>query len=429
MANIEIEDVNLNDEQLKALKLMEDGENILLTGPAGCGKSTIIKYFYAIQTLGGAKNIYITSTTGRSALLIGGTTLHSLLGIGIGDMPLSAMKLEVKKRNKIHIWKNIRTLIIDEVSMLAPALFNKLYFLAQEFRNDKRPFGGIQIILSGDFLQLPAITDCLVCNLFCFEAETWKSTITNTMYMPTILRQSNKVYSDILLNLRVGKMTESDYEVLISRNNIPVPEDLGIEPTKLFALKKYANKVNEDRFKKLISAGASPKRYNAVICPSANSSAYELRNNYLPHMNIVDNLELCVGAQVILLANIDIDNGLVNGSIGIIKTFESNYPVVKFFNGKIYPVIPFKHSCRKMGKEIGYINQIPLKLGYATTIHYSQGSTLDCIELDFNGIFEYGQAYVGLSRVKTLEGLFIRNFSEKNIKADPKALKFYDDLL
>ncbi len=426
MATLET-DITLNDDQLKALKLMEHGENVLLTGPAGCGKSTIINYYYALQTSGGAKNIYITSTTGRSALLIGGTTLHSLLGIGIGDMPLSSLRAEVKKRRKTHIWKNIRVLIIDEVSMLSPTLFNKLYFLAQEFRNSKKPFGGIQIILSGDFLQLPAITDCLVENNFCFEAETWNSTIKNIIYMPKVLRQSNKIYSSVLSNLRIGKITDDDFKILMSRNHLKYPED-GIEPTKLFALKRLANKVNDDKFKELIRGGATAKRYNAVMSPLPSSSSYELRHSYLPYMNIVETLELCVGAQVILLVNSDIERGLVNGSIGIIRSFEGHYPIVKFHNGVTEHITPFKHSCRKQGKDIGHISQIPLKLGYATTIHYSQGSTLDCVEIDFNGIFEYGQAYVGLSRVKSLEGLYIKNFSEKNIKADPKALQFYDNI-
>ena len=213
--------------QKKALKLMVKGKNVFITGPGGVGKSAIIKIFRKIARP--YKNVVVTSTTGTSAIQLQGTTLHSYLGIGFGRSSVESMTEKImgwgwlKKR-----WRELECLIIDEISMLSPELFDKLETVAQLVRGNDLPFGGIQLILSGDFLQLP----CVGIDEFCFQSKSWKKCIKDIIYLDEIIRQDDVKLQTCLNKCQNGKNYRKDRELLDSRVGVELSNPIGIKPTK-----------------------------------------------------------------------------------------------------------------------------------------------------------------------------------------------------
>ena len=385
----------------------------------------IIKLFY--DAYKDSKKIGITSTTGTSAILIGGTTLHSFLGIGLGKDSVESLYLKIKKKAYMFKrWRDLDTLIIDEISMLSPHLFDKLEFLARKLRYNELPFGGIQVILTGDFLPLP----CIETDEFCFEAKTWDKCIKYSIYLTEIFRQEDILFQTCLNEVRIGKLSKKSIDTLKSTINKDLFNSSGIIPTKIYSLNIDVDKENQKELDKLCLKNKDLEFFE-----------YELEVNLLKkNLKFVDekikkncvapqNLQLCIGAQVILLYNIDLESGLANGSRGIISKFEDNLPIVKFINGIECAIDYQEWIIEENGEKIISITQIPLKVAYAITVHRSQGLTIDFAELDLSDIFEYGQAYVALSRVKNLEGLSIKNLNIKKIIANKKAVQYYEKLL
>lgn len=423
--SIDMESLKLSEKQKDALNKIIKGYNIFLTGAGGVGKSLIIKLFY--DEYKDSKKIGITSTTGTSAILIGGTTLHSFLGIGLGKDSAESLYLKIKKKAYMFKrWRDLDTLIIDEISMLSPHLFDKLELLARKLRYNELPFGGIQLILTGDFLQLP----CIETDEFCFEAKSWDKCIKYSIYLTEIFRQEDSLFQTCLNEVRIGKLSKKSIDVLKSRVNKDLFNSSGILPTKIYSLNIDVDKENEKELNKLSLKNEDLEFFE-----------YELEVNLLKkNLKFVDekikknciapqNLQLCIGAQVILLYNIDLESGLANGSRGIITKFEDNLPIVKFINGIECAIDYQEWIIEENGEKIISITQIPLKVAYAITVHRSQGLTIDFAELDLSDIFEYGQAYVALSRVKNLEGLSIKNLNIKKINANKKAVQYYEKLL
>ena len=423
-SKIETQVCRLSEKQKDALNKITKGYNVFLTGPGGCGKSTIIKLFY--NDYKDCKNIGITSTTGTSAILIGGVTLHSFLGIGLGKDSVESLYLKIKKKAYMFKrWRDLDTLIIDEISMLSPQLFDKLELLARKLRNNELPFGGIQLVLTGDFLQLP----CVETEEFCFQAKSWDKCVKYPIYLTEIFRQDNNNFQKCLNEVRVGKLSKESIDILKSRVNIDLVNSNGIIPTKIYSLNVDVDNENQKELDKLSSKNTNLEFFE-----------YELEANILKkNLKFVDekikkncvapqNLQLCIGAQVMLLYNIDLEMGLANGSRGIITKFEDNLPVVKFINGVECSIDYQEWVIEENGEKIISITQIPLKVAYAITVHKSQGLTIDFAELDLSDIFEYGQAYVALSRVKNLEGLSIKNLNIRKIIANKKAVEYYENL-
>lgn len=421
---MQIETLKLSEKQKDALNKVIKGYNVFLTGAGGVGKSLIVKLFY--DEYKDCKSIGITSTTGTSAILIGGTTLHSFLGIGLGKDSAESLYLKIKKKAYMFKrWRDLDTLIIDEISMLSPHLFDKLELLARKLRYNELPFGGIQLILTGDFLQLP----CIETDEFCFEAKSWDKCIKYSIYLTEIFRQEDSLFQTCLNEVRIGKLSKKSVDVLKSRVNKDLFNSSGILPTKIYSLNIDVDKENEKELNKLSFKNEDLEFFE-----------YELEVNLLKkNLKFVDekikknciapqNLQLCIGAQVMLLYNIDLESGLANGSRGIITKFEDNLPIVKFINGVECAIDYQEWIIEENGEKIISITQIPLKVAYAITVHKSQGLTIDFAELDLSDIFEYGQAYVALSRVKNLEGLSIKNLNIKKIIANKKAVQYYENL-
>ena len=427
----------LTEKQQLAIKYMEKGGNVFLTGPAGTGKTYLlnvfIKWYETFKYEEDVNEIHVTSTTGLSSLLINGITINRFAGIGYADKDVDYyVKQIVKKRPLYKRWVATGALIIDEISMMSPDTFDLLNIVAQKVRSNRKPFGGIQLILSGDFFQLPPVKS----PDFCFEAISWDSVITKTFYFNEVLRQTNVTFQRVLNNLRVGVCTDEDREVLNTCINRNFVNDFGIEPTLLFSKKNMVNDYNKLELQKLLDAGNESYTYTATY-KYINTTLSEATKEFLK--NVVDvsyptaenELTLVIGSQVMLTVNKP-DNNLANGSRGIIIGFKKNMPkvpLVRFLDGQELEISLFEWKTEEGGHIVSKI-QIPLILAWAITIHKAQGMTLEYVVTDIgDSIFEYGQTYVVLSRVKTLEGLGLLKIDYSKIRANPKILRYYNALL
>ena len=300
-----------------------------------------------------------------------------------------------------------------------PDLFDKIDAIAKKMRKNQNPFGGIQLILSGDFCQLP----CVEGNNFCFEASQWNSCVKNIIYLDEIIRQDNVDFQNCLNEIRLseGNLSDDCIKLLESRVNVSLNNDIGITPTKIFPVNRSVEDINMYEVKKLYEADKNIKTYNMRIISNDEKDA----EYYKKHCNAMEQLTLIKGCQVILIYNMDIENKLVNGSRGVVIGFKKDLPIVKFLNGITCVIENYTWEIDKDGEVIAKIIQIPLRLGYAISIHRSQGCTIDYAIIDLKNIFEYGQAYVALSRIKNINGLSIINLNIDKIKAHPKAIEFY----
>ncbi|WVW86550.1 hypothetical protein I302_108600 [Kwoniella bestiolae CBS 10118] len=484
-----VEDPPLSAQQEEILCRILNGENYFFTGSAGTGKSVLLraiikafrqreaderndkedkwKRYLSGEDRNGQGNevkrwkLGVTASTGMAGVNIGGSTVHSWAGIGLGELP--AQKLyENILRNKITAkrWKSTGALIIDEVSMIDSKLFDKLEFIARKIRKTEKPFGGIQLILSGDFFQLPPVTKGHINNCsFAFEALSWSKVIPreNMTSLTRVFRQKENRFVDILESMRKGFIKPQDVEVLRGlARDVKYPE--GIEPIGLYPQKAEVAAINSARLEAL----ETPLQiFSSFDVPGTNSHGWALdsrqateclnRNTIWPQ-----DLELKVGALVMLVTNMQ-DGVLVNGSTGTVVDFMTlseasavnihpaagNYgsapdpkvawPVVEF--------IPSKHASGKVAKRVvvpqmsvdvlnaagraeATRHQIPLILAWALTIHKSQGQTLERVKIDLNNIFVEGQTYVAISRAVSLDTLQLLNFSAHKVMAHSRVIEW-----
>jgi ATP-dependent DNA helicase PIF1 len=416
--------INLKPKQREAYSYLAKGSSIFLTGVAGTGKTSIIKFF--MKAYENKRKIAVTSTTGTSALLLNGTTIHSYLGIGYGNSSVDSLVNKICGWNWLRQrWLQLECLFIDEISMMDPDLFDKLEEIARIVRNDKRPFGGIQIVLSGDFLQLP----CVGTDRFCFQSKSWNKCIDHTVYLNEIIRQSDTEFQQVLNKIRVGNIDDEVQNILNSRIGIKLENEYGIQPTKLYSTNRNVDRVNNEELDNLATDCRQFYEYEMdIMVYSGVTNKVVARDKFIKYCTAQKILHLCKGAQVMLLKNLDLQNGLANGSRGVITDFVGDMPVVRFLNG-IEQVIDYNvWEVEENDKKILRAQQIPLKVAYAITIHKCQGCSLDYAEVDLSEIFEYGQAYVALSRVKSLQGLSIMDINYESLQAHPDAVDYYESL-
>lgn len=431
-----------SDGQKRAFEIFKSGSSLCITGPGGTGKSYLISHIKQFCE-SKMRPLAITALTGAAGSLIGGQTLHGWAGIGLGKESAPDIIKFLRKRPALaRRWKGTQTLIIDEISMMSMELFNKLHLVAQGIRDNTLFFGGIQLVLCGDFAQLEPIGSPKLC----FESSIWKKYISeNTVYLSEIFRQTDPVFQRILLNLRLGALTKEDKEILNSRlivdeedANISVSngetEVQTIKPTILYPLKKDVNRINTKNLNELIADGAQSKTFNAID-GAINRKTKASVSHRATHTTTLtkctsapEHLVLAVGSQVMLTKNRDIDEGLVNGSRGVILEIDgAGDPVVIFDNGQQCTIRPESFEVES-GDLMLIRRQIPLILAWALTIHKCQGATLTNVITDLSDIFGYAQAYVTLSRVRSLEGLFIVNINYAKIRCNPKVKKYYQEL-
>jgi ATP-dependent DNA helicase PIF1 len=458
----QINQMNLSLEQQLALDEFNCGKNIFLTGPGGSGKTELIKRMVAASDLA-HKKYQVCALTGCAAILLNckAKTIHSWAGIGLANGTVEeVVRKVVGNKFKITQWKKTNILIIDEVSMMSLKLFNILDLIGKKIRKcPTKPFGGIQVVFSGDFYQLPPVGNDEASSAFCFESEHWDDTFDSVIQLKTIFRQTDTTYSDILNQIRVGKLYKSSLEKLNKHVNKPIPTSALFKPTILLPKRKEVELINATELAKLgdveqnkfcitkVTAvdllganqqgcganqqgcGANQQGCgaNQQGCDDISESQREMEYNNLMN-NIMADKEIILkkGSQVMCVANIDMEstNPIVNGSQGVVLEFVGGFPVVQFNNGE-KRTIGYHNWLSENISSIG-IKQIPLIHAWAITIHKSQGVSLDLAQIDVgSNIFECGQTYVALSRVKSMDGLYLTAFDPQKIKVNKKVQEFY----
>lgn len=384
-------------------------KNVFLTGPPGSGKTYIVNKFIEHNS---DKVISVTASTGVAANLIGGNTIHSVSGIGIiNDHDTFDDILKKVKKKKAKFWKYTDILIIDEISLIDCRTFEYLDRIGQNIRKSTKPFGGIQLIVVGDFYQLPPVNGS-----YCFEYEKWEECFDIAINLTNIHRSDDNKLNKILLRIRKGKdLKENMVNILESK----VSED--IKYPILVPLRKQASDINKKNM--------ASNNNEEMIFPCEyyyNQNKKYLLDLIKKNCPYEENLKLKIGSPVINLVN-DPKKGLYNGQVGIVKDFIGGDPFVCFNN---YKVLIKKHLWTKEIKEekievIG-MEQYPLLLSYAITIHRSQGQSLSqaSIILD-SSVWEKGQGYVALSRLQGLNGLNIIKFNPNIFKIDKKVKRYY----
>jgi ATP-dependent DNA helicase PIF1 len=448
----------LSPEQRIAYDKYISGENLFITGPGGTGKTKLIQYFLQYATASNQK-ISVCAMTGCAAILLNcnARTIHSWSGIKLakGD-PSKIVTSVLSNRNCVKSWKAVKVLIVDEISMMSKKVFEILEEIGRASRLSSLPFGGIQVIFTGDFYQLPPVgsdgekdTD-----KFCFESAIWNRVFKkeNHVELKTMFRQRDPVYVGILSQIRKGALAEENIKLLQTYVKREYDPDLhnGCVPTKIFPIRSKVDYVNNMMFSKIqekehmfefitktdcLTYLDSTKAIPSIIlqkCRELTSKfiEYEVDTliNNIPSPKV---LRLKIGVSVMCTINLDMESGICNGSqgviINIIETDKGASPIVKFSNGIIKMISP--HYWQSEEYPTIAVAQYPLMLSWAITIHKIQGATLDMAEIDIGqSIFEYGQTYVALSRIKSLDGLYLSEFQPNKIKTNPKVIEFYNSL-
>jgi len=400
-------------------------KNIFLTGPAGTGKSYAVHLLFKFLD---SEGIFYgkTATTGVAALNIGGTTLHSWSGMGLADDHGMDLINKVKDNSRaVNRIQSCKVLVVDEISMAKAELIEKLDIVCQVIREDERPFGGIQIVFVGDFMQLPPVFNKLEEEQFAFDSQAWKAAGIRTIHLTEIVRQHDEPHFAKFLNeVRMG--TVKDLDVLNDCIGRKFPQD-GIKPVKLFCKNVDVNAYNNGELEKIKNAS---RTYGSFDEGPESWKQFLEKNCPAPTY-----LKLKKGAQVILLVNLDVENGLVNGSVGVVENLYDNCVEVRFEQGLF---VVEGHNWEVKQNEFDQLSktmkkivlakrrQIPLKLAWSLTVHKAQGSTLNRAEIDIGEAFAAGQVYVALSRVRNLKSLSVKPFSSKKILVNKKCIEFYN---
>ena len=433
--------VDLSEEQRAVLEKVLSGENVFFTGGAGTGKSVLLTEIVAALKARG-KRCAVTATTGVAAINVGGETFHRFMGIGLGDQPQRELVNKMRAPWTKQKMRDTDVLLIDEISMMHPDLFDKINFALKELRNIWRPFGGIQLVLVGDFFQLPPVTSEGAPVKYCFQAESWEECVPHKYELTRIYRQqSDPGFASVLQEIRVGRC-DRDAQCALEACIRRTPEFLQDEIPVLYTTNQKVDAMNQDKLRDL---PGKDRVYTARgFGPEALVAHFE------KHCLAPKTLRLKVNALVMLVANLDVGGGLANGSTGIVIGFqedgEPRLPVVRFWNGRELTVDLHTWEKKKTAtvpstyrtedgetKEffestvVASYTQVPLKLAWAITVHKSQGCSLDRARVVLDNVFACGQVYVALSRLKTRDGLYLDMFRPGAVRADPAVLAFHGE--
>jgi ATP-dependent DNA helicase PIF1 len=409
-------------------------ENVFITGPGGTGKTYAIKQIYE-HAISNNRQICVTALTGVASVLLdcNATTIHSWSGIGISNKPETQIINKINKSKFYkHNWENTDILIIDEISMMSCKLFELLNKIGQVIRSNKKPFGGIQIIFSGDFFQLPPVKE----TIFCFESELFNNTFDKIINLTKVFRQNDNTYKKLLLNMRKGLISKKSIELL---NSKMIDENFDknttnitrLVPTKNKALEINSYFINNIKDKKYIykrtykENSENLSKIEKIKLGLMSEIEKESEYNYIKESTLTEeNLVLKKCAYVMCIANLDLGLGIANGTTGIVVDFTpEKLPIVQFDKHKI--VIGKKEWKSENVPGIS-VFQIPLILAWGITIHKAQGLTLDKAIVDIGkDLFEAGQMYVALSRIKSLDGVYLKEFNINNLKINYKVLSYY----
>lgn len=397
--------------QAEALDILKTGANVFLTGEPGSGKThTIRAYVDYLREYGITPAI--TASTGIAATHIHGQTIHSWSGIGVRSF-LSAYDLDAiaTKENVVRRIRQTTTLIIDEVSMLSAELLDMVDLVCRTVRQNAEPFGGIQVVLVGDFFQLPPISGFGAAAHFAYESAVWKQCGLITCYLSEQHRQEDANLLGILSAIRSMSVDTLHHEHLASR--VVTAHDQGAHITRLFTKNIAVDALNDSMLEKL----PGKEHVFAMETHGSKTLVESIKKGCLSPERLV----LKKNAVVMCTKN-NMAAGYVNGTLGVVSDFEggSDYPIITTYSGDTITISPMDWTVEEDGKIKAQVTQIPLRLAWAITVHKSQGMSLDGAVMDLRDVFEYGQGYVALSRVRNLSGLFLIGYNEQALAVHPK---------
>ena len=414
--------LDIPNEKQVIINAIRAGNNVCITGAAGTGKSFLlnrVKEFFP--------HIHVTASTGVAAVNISGVTIHSWAGIGNASLPAEEIIRFINSGKGTQIRRKLRKaklLAIDEISMISAEVLELLNIVFQGVRQNDLPFGGMQLLVLGDFFQLPPVSKDQEME-FCFASDAWQEANFKVYELTEIFRQSDMQFIQLLNNIRYAALNDEDISLLSSRQ---IPPAEGVNPTILVTHNFQADKINQEKLAKLPGDQAFTYKMSDA---GRDTAVLFLKKNCLAP----ENLTLKIGAQVMMLKNTLQKQGIINGSIGIITGFSRNeFPIVRFYNGEVCTISPEEWNVEAFNEAtqekdvVASIKQVPLALAWAITIHKSQGMTLDSVLCDLSYVFTEGQAYVALSRVRSLDGLHIKGFKPGLLKVNQKVRDFYNNL-
>ncbi len=425
----EEENINheLSDEQKYFVKMALEGHSIFLTAPAGFGKSFVINHLvkelrnkYDNKYCENSK-VSICASTGKASSLIGGRTIHSYLGIGLAKQSANDLfkKLvsSIRLKSKYFELRELKVLIIDEISMISDAFIDKISEYLELIHKNNEPFGGIQVIFIGDLFQLQPIE-----GKFFIDSITYKSLNPLIIQFTKCFRQNDIEFQNILSEARIGKLSDESFKILLNNNkNIDKSLFLNMEPMIICPTNNEVDAINQRELNKL----TTEKKIYKIKPIVSNKKLIEM---VVKQQGIPEEIKLGINAQIMITTNIS--QNIVNGSQGIIKEMYDDYVIVRLINLDNDIKIGYNKvldpDCIDEERNPIYIFEyLPIRLAYANTIHKIQGATCNYIEVNLSKVFVPGQAYVGISRVKTLKGLKITGLKKSSFFANKRVIEFY----
>ncbi|MCF7815660.1 MAG: AAA family ATPase [Candidatus Pacebacteria bacterium] len=400
--------------QSLALEILKTGANVFLTGEPGAGKTYVLNE-YIDWLIGCGIPVAVAASTGIAATHIGGTTIHSWSGIGARDSltPYDLDSIASNEKTVKRVQKP-KVLVIDEISMLDGRVLDMVETVCRTIKQRGESFGGMQVIVVGDFFQLPPIAGRGEMSRFAFESRAWDTAKFLTCYLTEQHRQEDELLLGLLASIRKNDIDESHYTLLSEQTDIAFPD---IEPTKLFTHNSDVENMNTTRLKEL---DTQARVYTMVAKGNKQHTANLVKNCLSPEV-----LELRKEAMVMCTKN-NFEVGYVNGTLGRVVDFDSEdgLPIIETSDGRTIKMVTQTWSVMNEAgdRSLAEISQIPLRLAWAITVHKSQGMSLDAAEIDLRNAFTYGQGYVALSRVRSLQGMKVIGLNSQALLVDPRVV-------
>ena len=405
-------------KQTTALNILKSGKNVFITGSAGTGKTYLLNLYNRYLK---ERRVYptIVAPTGIAASHLGGQTIHSFFALGIREsIDEGYVEFLMEKKYLKTRFSKLKLLIIDEVSMVSPELFSAMDLVLRGFKGVDAPFGGVQVVISGDFFQLPPVSKQPKEKRFAWQSPSWKALELQTCYLEEKFRQDDNRLIDVLDDIRSGSISEKTNKALEARMDVSLSDDAKI--TQLYTHNADVDRINLAELNKL---DAEEKLYVYESKGTAKNIDKIFKSSL-----VLEELRLKKGALVIFIKNSP-DGEYVNGTTGVVQSFSpiDKMPIVITTEGRKVKLDLEDWSLENdSGKVTATVSQVPLRLAWAITIHKSQGMTLDAAHIDLSKTFEVGQGYVALSRIKSIEGLSLLGLNPMALRVDPLILHIDD---